>query len=298
MNERSPLASAFLADRDIAQAQVDHLEAALAEIVARGEQAWPGLAVDPCAFVGYLRARLPAEGALGPSLESLRVTDLYLALACAGVDREKAIVALESAFFHDCDAALARMAPDVDFIAEVKQRARAKLFVGDATQPPRIVEYAGRGELGAFLRIVIMREAISLQRKERSHPAAHEVPVDPGLGVADPELLYMRRKYASAFESAFRDAVAALTSEERNLLRYHYLDRLNIDHIGAIYSIHRVSAARRLTRIRAQLVEGARGRLADSLRIEGTELRSVLRLIESQVDLSLGRALADASRDG
>lgn len=89
----------------------------------------------------------------------------------------------------------------------MKQRARSKLFVGEGPQPPRIVEYAGRGELRAFLRIVIMREAISLQRKERLHPAALEASVEPGLEVTDPELLYTRRKYASAFESAFREAV-------------------------------------------------------------------------------------------
>ena len=80
----------------------------------------------------------------------------------------------------------------------------------------------------------------------------------------------------------------ALESEERNLLRYHYVDRLNIDHIGAICGIHRVSAARRLTRIRARLVEGAPARLAESLRLGETELSSVLRLIESQVDVNLG----------
>lgn len=263
--------------------------------MARAERAWPSVRVDPLRFVRYLAARLSPDRSLGSALAAIHGSDLYLACACEG-DDERALKALDTAFFGDCDAALARMAPSPDFADEVKQRARAKLFVRERERPARIAEYAGRGELRTFLRVVIMREAISLRRTERRDaPAPGDDAAKEPWATTDPELLHLRRAYADEFDRAFREAVAALTSEERNLIRYHYVERLNIDHIGAIYGIHRVSAARRLTKIRAALVDGTRGALAERLRLGESELRSVLRLIESQVDISLRRALGEAS---
>lgn len=277
----------------VPQRDDEDLDRALADLVERGQRAWPGVRIEPLRFARYLEDRVAG----GAALDALHASDLYLACACAGGD-EGALQALDDAFFGDCDAALARMDPSPGFADEVKQRARAKLFVHEPERPARIGEYAGRGELRTFLRVVIMREAISLRRTERRE-APH-----PGDGAAsepwetkDPELLHLRRVYADEFGHAFREAVGALTSEERNLVRYHYVERLNIDHIGAIYGIHRVSAARRLTRIRALLVDSTRRRLAERLRLGESELRSVLRLIESQVDISLRRVLGEAPLD-
>jgi len=296
MNEPGPLAADFLSELGEAPAAGVDLEPALAEIVERGERAWPGVRVDRSRFVRYLAARLRAAGPVGPALAAVRAADLYLSCAAGGPGGERAIATIEDAFFGDCDATLARMAAGPDFAHEVKQRARVKLFVGDATRPPRITEYTGRGDLRSFLRVVITREALSLRRRERRDlPDRAEDTAPPAWDTADPELLHLRRKYAGEFEQAFRGALAALTSEERNLLRYHYVDRLNIDHIGAIFGIHRVSAARRLTRVREALVGGARRLLAERLRVGGTELASVLRLIESQVDISLRRELGQAT---
>jgi len=59
---------------------------------------------------------------------------------------------------------------------------------------------------------------------------------------------------------------------ERNLLRYQVLDRLGIDHIGALHGVHRVTAARWIAHARRALIEGVRRRLQDRL---GCGLRSV-----------------------
>jgi RNA polymerase sigma-70 factor (ECF subfamily) len=296
MDEPGPLVSALMAQFGGSGPALDtDLEATLIELVERAERAWPGVRVERARFVGYVGARLRREGPLAAELASVRTADLYVACAAADPDGERAIQAIEAAFFGDCDATLARMAAGPDFAGEVKQRARVKLFVGEAGRPPRITEYAGRGELRAFLRVVLTREALSLRRRERRDPPVAADAALPAWDTADPELLHLRQKYAGAFEHAFRDALAALSSEARNLLRYHYVDRLNIDHIGAIYGIHRVSAARRLTRVREALVDGARALLAQNLRLGETELASVLRLIESQVDISLRRELGRAA---
>ena len=298
MKEPGKFASALLAQLGkVPQGDEEDLEPTLADLVERAQRAWPRVRVEPLRFVRYLAERLSPGGSLGAALAALHASDLYLACACEG-GAEGALEALDAAFFGDCDAALARMEPGPGFADEVKQRARAKLFVHEPERPARIVEYAGRGELRTFLRVVIMREAISLRRAERRNaPAPGEDAASEPWETTDPELLHLRRVYADAFGHAFREAVAALTSEERNLVRYHYVERLNIDHIGAIYGIHRVSAARRLTRIRATLVDRTRSKLAERLRLGESELRSVLRLIESQVDISLRRVLGEAPLD-
>ena len=60
----------------------------------------------------------------------------------------------------------------------------------------------------------------------------------------DPEVEYMKRTYANEFKASFADALKQLGPREQTLLRYHHVDGLNIDEIGAIYRVHRVTAFR------------------------------------------------------
>jgi RNA polymerase sigma-70 factor (ECF subfamily) len=266
------------------------LEAAFHDALARARAAWPTVSVAPDAFVAYVADRLPHELPVLAALASVHPESLYVACACARGDPH-AIAALESAFFHDCDAALARMSPDPAFVDDVKQRVRAKLFVSDGDRPPRMATYSGAGDLRTFLRVLTIREAISMRRSRNREILSDDPrPVEPW-DTRDPELLHLRDKYAAEFESAFRQALAALTSEQRNLLRYHYVDRLSIDHIGAIQGTHRVTASRRLNRVRDALVEDTRRRLAAQLDLRSADVASVLRLIQSVVDISLRTAL-------
>jgi RNA polymerase sigma-70 factor (ECF subfamily) len=107
----------------------------------------------------------------------------------------------------------------------------------------------------------------------------------------DPELAYLRAKYEAEFQRAFHDAVLGLSSHERNLLRHHYIDRLSIDQIGAIYRIHRMTAARRLNAVRQKVVDATRQHLADGAKISATELQSLLRLLKSEMHVSMRRVL-------
>jgi RNA polymerase sigma-70 factor (ECF subfamily) len=90
---------------------------------------------------------------------------------------------------------------------------------------------------------------------------------------------------------AFRDAIAALRKEERTLLRYHYLDGLGIDPLSLVLGVHRVTAARRLNKARSSVVQGTRALLTERLRVGSRDLESILRLIESQLDISVRHAL-------
>ena len=107
----------------------------------------------------------------------------------------------------------------------------------------------------------------------------------------DPEIEYMKRTYAAEFRAAFADAMQGLGPREQTLLRYHHIDGLNIDEIGAIYRVHRVTAFRWLEKAKERLVEATLVVMRTRLNVSPRELDSVLRLIRSQVHLSLVRHL-------
>jgi RNA polymerase sigma-70 factor, ECF subfamily len=260
------------------------------ELASRFEAAraaFPTIELSREAFDAHVLAAAGSHG-----LSNLHTNDLYLACACAAGDA-RAIATFEAQLFGAVSAMLARMAMRPDDVEAVKQGARIKLFSSSETgRRPVIADYSGRGPLKAWFRVTIVRDALSALRKVQREVAVEHAAL---LGVSgegsDPELRYLRTRYGQDFESAFRDALAALSPHERNLLRHHYLDRLSIDEIGALYRIHRMTAARHLTRVRAALVDSIKGLLRERLQLSDSEVRSVLRLLQSHVDMSLGGLL-------
>jgi RNA polymerase sigma-70 factor (ECF subfamily) len=126
--------------------------------------------------------------------------------------------------------------------------------------------------------------------------ARRTVPVDPldlgdvGQGF-DPLLAGVKQRYRDEFRIAFGEAAAQLTDRERTLLRYRFVDDLSIDEIGALYRVHRATVARWIAAIRESLFEGTRTRLMARLELDEPEVDSVLRLIDSQLDVSTNAIL-------
>ncbi|MEZ4398620.1 MAG: hypothetical protein R3B06_01280 [Kofleriaceae bacterium] len=271
-------------------ATLPDLARAVWALVAEGRQAWPAVAIDPARAAAFAAARLDGGDAAG-ALASLRAADLYLACACADGD-PAALAAFDRHYMREVDIALARMRVVGARLADVKQLVRQRLFVGDGA-PGKIVEYGGRGDLRRWVRSVAVRTCLNELRKGK-----HEVLTDDDQLIAqhampgdDPELDYMKRTYAREFQGAFAEALAAQGAREQTLLRYHHVDGLNIDEIGAIYRVHRVTAFRWLEKAKAQLVAATLAVLRSRLNVTPQELDSVLRLIRSQVHLSLVRHL-------
>ena len=107
----------------------------------------------------------------------------------------------------------------------------------------------------------------------------------------DPEVEYMKRTYSNEFKASFAEALGQLGAREQTLLRYHHVDGLNIDEIGAIYRVHRVTAFRWIEKAKEQLVKSTLDTLRVRLKLPSAELDSVLRMIRSQIHLSLVRHL-------
>lgn len=237
-------------------------------------------------------ATLRAE--LGARLDDAVSDPDGLALAWAAL---RGVPAALEALDQTIRGALAALPADVDG-DEAAQRARERLLVGGAQVGPRLAEYAGRGALGTWVRVVVTREGLQLLRaRGRERRSDDEVLADHALPDADPEVVHLKRHYRAEFRAAFGVAWQALSPEERTLLRWHYLDDLSIDAIGGLLAMHRATAARRLVRVRERLLVGTHDALATALGVAVGEVRSILRLIHSELDVSL-RSLAQEAEGG
>ena len=287
-----PFVDAVPAGLRQAAAEVPDLQRRLWALVAEGRAAWPDVAVQPVALVAFIARQLEEAQDIGDVLDGLRPADLYLACGCS-VGDAIAIATFDRIYMREVDIALARMRIGPPRSNDVKQLVRQRLFVGPPGSAGKIAEYAGRGDLRRWVRAVAVRTCLNDLRKGKNEVltdddqliAQHAIPGD------DPEIEYMKRTYSDQFRTAFAEALANLGAREQTLLRYHHVDGLNIDEIGAIYRVHRVTAFRWLEKARDQLVKATLDTLRARLKLTPTELDSVLRMIRSQVHLSLIRHL-------
>ncbi len=263
------------------------LEAALAEAKA----AWPGLGVADADFVAYLAARAESPEALA----NARVADLYLACGCARGDA--AALARFEPYLTEVDAAFARVRAPIG-LDEAKQQVRMKLLVAEGEGPPRITLYRGEGDLRAWVRVVATRHLLNAAtrgpREERREGDSLSELADSG----DPELVLLKRRHGEALKRAFERATGELSERERALLRQSLVERLSIDEIGTAHGIHRATAARWIAAARTVLQKNVRRALREELRLSDTEVESMLRVIESEIELSVSRLLGRASGRG
>ncbi|HUH01915.1 MAG TPA: sigma-70 family RNA polymerase sigma factor [Kofleriaceae bacterium] len=278
----------------------------LETIVATAASEWPTILVPPAIFVAYLGERIQLVSAdssrelvgtgdlFDDVVANVRVADLYLACACARGDAT-ALATFDSRYMQEMNVALARMRLSASALDEVKQLVRHKLFVAMPGDRPKIVEYSGRSGLRRWLRSVTVRTCLNFMRRGKREVLVEDERVLAGVsaGGDDPEIAYMKEKYRNEFRQAFQQALAAVSARQQSLLRYHYVDNLNIDEIGTIYRVHRVTAYRWLEKAREALVLQTSELLKARLNVGKTEFDSILRLIRSELHVSLQRYLGE-----
>jgi RNA polymerase sigma-70 factor, ECF subfamily len=263
-------------------------EAALAEVLRQGRAAWPGIEVGDEQFAAFLARHLPELSA--EALERVRARELYLVCAY-GLGLRPAHDALETEYMPRVARALRRLGTQPALIADLSQELRGRLIeMADPSAARR--GYSGLGDLGKWLALCAVREARRRgQRGRREQPLADAaLEVLPAAG-ADPELEALVEHYKEPFQAAFRAALAALTSRERNLLRYQFLRGVGIDAIARLYDVHRATAARWVLRAQARLGDETR---AQVLALIGADTGSVSRiavLLRSRLSLSLAALL-------
>jgi RNA polymerase sigma-70 factor (ECF subfamily) len=266
------------------------LAATLAEYHAEARAAYPELEVDAATFAAELARRLGAA-ATPEQLARVRADHVYLAIACsAGVPA--AIRRFEKELLGEIDASGRRLRARPDQVDEVRGHLRRILFVGEPGRPAALREFSGRGDLRSYLRVIATRELVRLINKGRREVGiSDEALLDILSPAADPELGYLREHYRAEVDAAMRAALAALPEPSRALLRYSLIDGWTIDRIGALYGIHRATAARRVAAAREELGTAIRAELAARLEISMGEVDSIVHLVQSGIDVSLERLL-------
>lgn len=251
-----------------------------------GRAAHPSLVVDEAAFRTW-----HARCAPGGSEPTLHVEDLYVAVGAAGGDR-KAHEELDRRLRAAVPSAAARMRASNSFIEEVTQRLRQKLLVGGPDGNPKIHAYVARGPLSSWLRAAALREALNLLEGERD-----DTPLDgatlgrlPSTG-SDPELDLVKRRYAPQFKAALDHALRGLPPKERNLLRLYFVQGLTVEEIGRMEGTHKSTISRWLAKARAQVLDTVRTNLGETLKLSPRELDSLIGVLQSQLHVSLHRAL-------
>lgn len=292
------LARMFLshAEPAVATAFAEHpaLEAALLRLHDEGRSAWPQLDVSAEQLAIFLARQLPPEAAAPDVLAALRAGELYL--LCSFNRRQvQAQAILQTEYMPGVRRALLEHGVAESLIPDIQQELLSRLV---EKQDPAVVRrgYSGLGELAGWLRIVAVREA-ELRRKR----SQRELPIDSDSDSIlrdsrrNPESALLAETLKKEFHAAFRDAVAALSSRERNLLRYHFLMRMSIDQIGDIYHVHRSTAARWVARAEEQLIRETRERFTSRVGVTEKSLPNVMEQFLSQVSINLGSLLHEAA---
>ena len=266
----------------------DALEATLGRLVDVAAAAWPTLSIDRPAL-----ARLIAER-VGPdrlAVAEAAVIELALARACAAGDAT-AIAALERDYLAGIPAGLGHMKLPAAVIDDVVQLTRTRLLVAEPGATPRILDYAGQGRLRGLVQVVAARAALDHTRG-KARFASDDGLADLAAIADDPELQYLKAHYRDAWKVAFTAAAGDLDARDRNLLRLHHLAGVTLEQLAAIYGVHRATAVRWLGDVRRRLLTGTRTRLGATLAVSSEELDSILALIGSRLEASVGRLLAD-----
>lgn len=291
---RAGIVEAFVAalpPSDAAAARRDRgLEAALRTAIAIGAAAHPEIALDAEIVAGFLGGHADDDRPPSAWLPARRAADIHLACGAAR-GLPAAIDAFEHRIVPDLQVAARRLVKDADLAADLVAAVREKLVVGIGARGPRIADYGGHGELAVWARVIAIRAAIDVLRKQQLRIADDAALCELASPSDHIACALVKQESAALIKAAFHDGLAALTPRQRNLLRQHLLDGLTIDELGAIYQVHRVTAARWLTAARADLWSHTRRQLRLTHGLTDSSIGHMLDEVRSTLDLSIERAL-------
>jgi RNA polymerase sigma-70 factor, ECF subfamily len=266
------------------------LDATLAELYNSATAAFPDVIIDAPNFAAELARRLGA--AADPAqLARVRADHLYLAIACAAGDAA-AIRRFEAEFIREVDAAARRLRARPDQADEVRGHLHRILFVSEPGRIAALRQFSGRGDLGGYVRVLATRELLRVIKKGRAEVGiSDEDFIDMLSPASDVELGYLRQHYCDDVSAAMSAALASLDDRPRALLRYSVIDGWSIDRIAALYGVHRATAARWVAAAREELGVRIRAELVARMAIIADEADSIVRLVQSRIEVSLERLL-------
>jgi RNA polymerase sigma-70 factor, ECF subfamily len=264
---------------------------------------WPGLPSPDDFFVNRLRQHL-APGPVEDALAAIDIGEMLLAhhamlgnqMAVAEVhariDALRGPLRRTGASSAEIEELLADLLADL--VGPRSPVSPVAAGSGDdgpqGDHAPRIAGFAGRCSLKAWMQVIAVRRMV-VRRRKRGEVLSDDLFADVACEQLDPELLLIRHTYAYEFCNAFAEALRNLDPTERLILRQHHLDGVGLDGLARLHDVHRATIARRLAATREKIFATIRRTLLRDLKVGNETLDSILRVVRSEMDLSLIRLL-------
>ena len=260
--------------------------------LADAAEAWPRVAISEIELSASLTERLPEDGELVTELDALHFTDLFLSAAIEA-GKEPAV----AAFAELAGPVLREAIRTVRGAANISDELNSRVMIrvvgprenAERSLRPAIHTFRGRSSLRSWLRVVAIRDALKLvnstSRRAQKDQEMLCTLLTPDVG---PDMLYMKELYRDTVRNAFATALRELDNKERTLITQHVLDGLTFDQMAPLYGVGRSTIGRRLAAAREKLATLTRREVSTRLEMSNTDIDSVIRLVESQLDITLG----------
>lgn len=277
---------------------IPDLERRLEGFVEAACSCFSELKLDGPKFVAHLAARWPADQAPDAITKAINLGDLYLAAAC--VHRcPGAAEALERHCLRHVPAILSYLNRGADFVQEVQQTLRERLLTAPSGGQSKLADYAGRGALLMWVRAAAVRTALNqldraaVRKKvdDGDERILRNSTATSGSPTHDPELAAIKEDARPEVRIALDEALRKLTREQRTLLRLYYVEGLRVDELGELLKVNKSTVSRRLADARAAIQRELRKSLARRIKLTPSEVDSFVKLVASQLDISLPNLL-------
>jgi RNA polymerase sigma-70 factor (ECF subfamily) len=261
------------------------VEETIRALWVRGCAGHPEIDVADVAFAAHLAA---CGAAIDPGTQA---EDLYL--VCAGLGGAAAAIAKLRRIHRPVLASyLRRIDGSPAFVDEVEQQVWHALLIGGDNARPKLLSYAGQGQLAGWIGIAAQRLALTIRRHEGAQERAHDgAAAEARLVTDDPEMSFIKASLRVKFREAMTRAMGVLEDRERMIYRLHLIDGLSLEAIAKIYGVSHSTVSRWLAKARETVIAEARRVLREEMDLSPEEFDSVAGFVVSRLDLSVSRIL-------
>lgn len=226
-------------------------------------------------------------------LDSLHAADLALAIGCRDGDAD-AWCHLVSTYRAPVDAFARAVLGNSSRASEIADSLWADLYGlrgSDGARRSPLDHYGGRSSLMSWLRVVVTRLEADRWRATRRMEPLDEARDGNSNGVIDspdPD----RANLLAALERSLREAVNALSSDDRLRLSYYYVHDLTLAQTAALLGEHESSASRNLARARTAIRDCVTRTLRREYRFSDDQISQCFEYATGDWPFDLGRMLA------
>ena len=259
-------------------------------LLKRARIAWPQLGtVGDAELEAFVRARVMWLD------DEVRIEDLLLVCACAKGVRS-AEDAIQELFGEEIERAHKRIKPPIT-LAQARHLVISRLLAIPEGGAARIALYRGDADFGAWMRNAINRTLLEtastgrVAQNDSLEDAILKREVASPILALDPELQRVKRNFMAGLRLSLMHTINSLDARERALLRNAIVDGLDAPSLVLMYGLTAEELRTALVSAKDKLEYRVRNALAERMRISDRDHASLTRLVATQLDASLAKAL-------